>query len=324
VILLWGLPDEEPMAIVRRELTEHRARVALLDQRRYAEVSGTVEVAADGVRGRLTLGDDEVDLDRLTGMYMRPYPLPAQQAGPVTPAHAAAVETLASTVFELAPPSMAVVNRPSAMASNDSKPRQLVPIEAAGFLVPDTIVTNDGEELAEFRRCHGTVVYKSTSGIRSIVNVIDAASELSDRAPRLATCPTQFQEWIPGDDYRVHVVGDQVFATRIVTDAIDYRYAGASGRARSMAAYNLPDDVSARALSLSRALGLLVSGVDLRCTPEGRWYCFEVNTSPAFSWFEHFTGQPIGAAIARLLIDGGCDRADPTQVSNDAPPSRRR
>jgi glutathione synthase/RimK-type ligase-like ATP-grasp enzyme len=191
------------------------------------------------------------------------------------------------------------------MASNDSKPRQLLAIEAAGFLVPDTLVTNDAEELAEFRRAHGTVVYKSTSGIRSIVNVLDAEADLSARTARLATCPTQFQERICGDDYRVHVVGDRVFATRIVTDAIDYRYAGASGKARSMAAAVLPDEVSARAVSLTRALGLLVSGVDLRCSPEGRWYCFEVNTSPAFSWFEQYTGQPIGAAIARLLSGGG-------------------
>jgi len=38
--------------------------------------------------------------------------------------------------------------------------------------------------------------------------------------------PAQFQAFIPGDNVRVHTVGDQLFATRIHSEAVDYRYAG--------------------------------------------------------------------------------------------------
>jgi glutathione synthase/RimK-type ligase-like ATP-grasp enzyme len=46
---------------------------------------------------------------------------------------------------------------------------------------------------------------------------------------------------------------------------------------------------------------LVVAGIDLRRTPEGRWVCFEVNPSPAFVYYEEATGQPIGDAIAQWL-----------------------
>ncbi len=49
--------------------------------------------------------------------------------------------------------------------------------------------------------------------------------------------------------------------------------------------------------------GLLVSGIDLRhAKRDNRWYCFEVNPSPAFSYYEQYTGQTIAAAVARLLF----------------------
>jgi hypothetical protein len=51
-------------------------------------------------------------------------------------------------------------------------------------------------------------------------------------------------------------------------------------------------------------MGLLVAGIDLRCTPEGQWFCFEVNPSPAFTYYQAVTHQPVDEAIAQLLVDG--------------------
>ena len=44
-----------------------------------------------------------------------------------------------------------------------------------------------------------------------------------------------------------------------------------------------------------------VAGIDLKLAPDGRVVCLEVNPSPVFSYYELHTGQPIAAAIARLL-----------------------
>jgi hypothetical protein len=56
---------------------------------------------------------------------------------------------------------------------------------------------------------------------------------------------------------------------------------------------------------LTAAMELSVAGIDLRKTPEGKWVCFEVNTSPAFTYYEEATNQPIARAIARLLAEAG-------------------
>jgi hypothetical protein len=67
------------------------------------------------------------------------------------------------------------------------------------------------------------VVYKSTSGARSIVEEVDAAALA--RLDDIRWCRVQFQAYVEGVDVRVHVVGHRVFATRVASDAADYRYA---------------------------------------------------------------------------------------------------
>ncbi len=46
--------------------------------------------------------------------------------------------------------------------------------------------------------------------------------------------------------------------------------------------------------------GIYCWGIDLRCTPN-EWYCFEVNPSPAFTYYQEAAGHHIDEAIAELL-----------------------
>ncbi|MGH8914072.1 MAG: ATP-grasp domain-containing protein, partial [Acidimicrobiia bacterium] len=59
--------------------------------------------------------------------------------------------------------------------------------------------------------------------------------------------------------------------------------------------------VERRAVALAADLGLPVAGIDLMIDEDGDVYCLEVNPSPAFSYYEQNTGQPIAMAIARYL-----------------------
>ncbi len=65
--------------------------------------------------------------------------------------------------------------------------------------------------------------------------------------------------------------------------------------------------MATRCVEATRSLGLTISGVDLRRAPDGRWFCFEANPSPGFTYYEANTGQPI-AAIASLLIHADVGR----------------
>jgi glutathione synthase/RimK-type ligase-like ATP-grasp enzyme len=186
------------------------------------------------------------------------------------------------------------------MAANNSKPYQLEQIRDLGFLVPETLVTTDPSVAREFWERHGAVIYKSVSSARSIVSRL--RPEHVERLGDVSHCPTQFQQYIHGKDHRVHVVGEEIFASEVLSEADDYRRPG--GCMVEVRASRLPWDIEERCRMLAAAAQLSVAGIDLRKTPEGDWYCFEINPSPAFTYYETSTGQPIGNAIARLLTAG--------------------
>ncbi len=306
MIVLWGLPSDGPLAMVDAALRRAGHDPLLLDQRRL--LGAGVELSVDPqTAARIDLNGETFDLARCTAAYVRPADSAAlsgvRHAGPDSPEarHAAALDWVLLNWCELT--DALVVNRPGASMSNGSKPWQSEALRALGFAIPETIITTDPAAVHAFRKRHQRIVYKSISGVRSIVG------ELTDsQLDRLATvrwCPTQFQQLVAGTDYRVHVVGERVFTTQIVSDAIDYRYAHRQGRSAELHAVTLPDEIAHRCIVATRRFGLWFGGVDLRLGPEGRWYCFEVNTSPGFSYFQHATGQPIADAVAGLLIAGG-------------------
>jgi len=170
--------------------------------------------------------------------------------------------------------------------------------------VPDTLVSTDPEEVLAFAARHEQVVYKSCSGVRSIVTAFDPVADRA-RLHRLRWCPVQFQERVAGPDVRVHVVGDRTFAAIVDSTAVDYRYARAQvGSDARLRAFRLDDDLAARCVALAAALDLPFAGIDLKLAPDQRVVCFEVNPSPGFSWYESAAGLPISDAVARWLL--GC------------------
>ena len=194
-----------------------------------------------------------------------------------------------------------VVNRLAAMAGNGSKPYQAAQILRFGFRVPETIVTTDPGIVRAFWERHGSVIYKSVSAVRSRVSRLTA--EHLERFGDVASCPTQFQRRIAGTDYRVHVVGAEIFACEVQSEADDYRYPGPHDV--SFSACSVPSEVEDRCRRLAAAMNLFVAGIDLRRSYlDDAWYCFEVNPSPGFTYYEEATGLPIGNAVARLLAAG--------------------
>lgn len=301
MILLSGLRRDPPLLMVYEALLELGAPALLLEQDRVAET--TLELLIDGhVGGELLYYEQSFPLPDFTALYLRPH-----DAHTFIPSDAEDRESLLTrsrenddillSWAELTPE--LVLNRPESMASNASKPFQTQLIQEAGFLIPDTLVTTDPDAVQEFAREHESLIYKSVSGIRSIVSRFKP-EDLS-RLELLRWCPTQFQEYIPGADFRVHVIGKVLFATQIVSTADDYRYAHRQGLEARVEAVTLPEELRERCFLLAEHLKLTVAGIDLRQTPDGCWYCFEVNPSPGFSYYEKAAGQPIAAAIATLL-----------------------
>jgi len=303
MILLWGVPGDAPLDAVRAALERRGAEMCLLDQRLAARISVAVEIAPNGtVSGNIETPNELIDLNSVTAAYIRPFET-GKACGAEPPndpvyLRAAAADLAMIGWANLA--SAAVVNRPDAMTANNSKPYQLALISGFGFPVPDTLVTTDAGAVRGFRERHKDVIYKSVSGVRSIVSRL--STENQEALTDVANCPTQFQKYVAGTDVRVHVIGDAVLAPEIRSTADDYRYASRSGADLMMNPVVIPDGVADACRLMTRGMNLLFAGVDLRRTPDGQWYCFEVNPSPGFTFFEGITGQPIAAAVADLLL----------------------
>ena len=288
MIVVWAPQDDPPAARILELLRERGVDTVYLDDAALDGLRYDVTLASGPV-GWLEVDGREIPLDTVEGIYLRPGP----QRTPTARTAAACLLAVASSIDAV------VINRPAAGRSNLAKPYQLAAIAGAGFAVPPTIVTTDPAAARAFLARHDRIVYKSISGVRSIVATLDAAG--SERLSGVSTGPVQLQRWIDGIDVRVHVVGTRWFATAIESGAADYRYAAEGGNEVKIVATDVDAEIGQRLVDLAAGMGLLVAGIDLRVTPDDEWYCFEVNPSPGFTFYEEATAQPIAAAIADLL-----------------------
>jgi RimK-like ATP-grasp domain len=304
MILLCGIPSEPPLARVREQAERAGVPYVLFNQRQFDESAMEFELSGTEFRGVLQRGNQSWRLEDFRGVYTRLMDdrslpeLRGESEGSLRRCRCRALHEALTCWCELTP--ARVVNRSGPMGSNGSKTYQAQLICANGFAVPETLVTNDPEQVRAFyARHHKRVIYKSISGVRSIVQRLK--DEDLQRLDSIRWCPTQFQAFVEGTNVRVHTVGAHVFATAIHTSATDYRYATKQGSEAELQEFKLPDPLAERCLNLAEALGLAFAGIDLKLTPQGEVYCFEVNPSPAFSYYEAHTGQPIARAVAHYL-----------------------
>lgn len=309
MILLWGLLEDSPLNAVYQALLRliDFSDILFVDQKKALDMKISLNVEHD-VKCVLHNDNQVANLSSVTAGYLRPYSSDYLSYYKSTGNyddnndddaryHIAQVENILIIWSELTP--ALVVNKPSKMASNNSKPYQSAMIRGLGFRIPDTLITTEPIAALEFWKKHGRVIYKSISGVRSIVSRLTL--EHLERLENVSNCPTQFQEYIEGKEYRVHIVGDKVFACQIISPSDDYRYAALQGQTVDIRSCVLPPDIAARCKRLASHLGLSVAGIDLRCTSDDKWYCFEVNPSPAFTYYQEASGR-VDEAIAELLV----------------------
>lgn len=306
MILVAGIPTEPPVAAVIAALEAAGGDHAVLNQRAIAHVDTRLVVSGRGaIDGTLTIDGRQWPINEVTGAYARMMVhtrLPEHDSTTAPSElrkHSDRENQTLSWWMDLA--QAQIINRPRAMASNGSKPFQAQLIRRHGFSTPDTVITNDPDIARCFIGAHGDVVFKSASGLRSVVQRFGADD--AGRLDAIRTCPVQFQEYVAGVNVRVHVIGRQCFASEVTSEAVDYRYAVHQvGTAATLRPKALANDIAAQCVLLSRGLGLVFSGIDLLMGDDGRVVCLEVNPSPGFTYFEDQTGQPIADAVARQLI----------------------
>jgi len=122
------------------------------------------------------------------------------------------------------------------------------PLTAEWLWLPDLV--------CPFHRQHRRVIYKSISGVRSIVRTVE--EEDFERLARIRRCPTQFQAFVEGTNVHVHTIGITLFATAIHIQATGYRSAQPQWSDMELRAIELSDALAKRCPRLAHTLGLLL------------------------------------------------------------------
>jgi glutathione synthase/RimK-type ligase-like ATP-grasp enzyme len=214
----------------------------------------------------------------------------------------------------LASPGVEWMSHPANVQAAESKIYQLSVARSLGFLIPDTLVSNDSEEVRKFfDEQGGEVVAKPLRlgyidyGERQtgIFTNRVAAGDLEDGlAIRLA--PVIYQRLIPKlSDIRVTVVGRQLFAVAIDSQSdpaasVDWRRTENEELPHSV--HPLPPRLEELCLAYVSTLGLNYGAIDLVLTPEGEYVFLEINPNGQWVWMEERLGLPISDAIASWLV----------------------
>jgi glutathione synthase/RimK-type ligase-like ATP-grasp enzyme len=205
------------------------------------------------------------------------------------------------------------VNDRAADEAAHHKPLQWSVAQSVGLRVPRTLVTNDVERARDFIACLGTgkVVFKAFLAMLESwreTRLIEASDLENLAAVRFA--PVIFQEYVPGVDLRITIVGDQVFAAEI--DArqthypVDMRMVVGEATVRPVA---LPAKLKKTLLRLQKRLGLTYGAIDMRRTADGEYVFLENNPAGQWLFVERRTELPISQAMADLLMTLDRDEA---------------
>ena len=309
MILITGIPSEPPVQLVTEAAEKSGVAYLLFNQRNAHLYELSLKYAQNIFTGILQIDGKEYYLSELTGIYIRMmdnWLLPEVRnkifnyIGEI-PAHKSdSIHKQLLAWMEVA--TCRILNRPWAMLSNLSKPYQAQIISAAGFMIPPTCITNDPGAVMKFKNEYKELIFKSISSVRSIVKELDPGRIKT--LLRIKYLPTQFQKKLEGINIRVHVVGDVLFATKVESEAIDYRYAGRENKEVKLTPLELPSAIEKRCFKLSKLLNLPLCGIDLFKTNRDQFYCFEVNPSPGYSYYQQNTGQDIATAIVKWIEFG--------------------
>lgn len=198
----------------------------------------------------------------------------------------------------------------------NSKMLQLEIAKKTGMLIPETLISNDADDIRHFIKTyhHGVIVKALLGGDWSendkrYVTYTSAISEADlPSAAAIRNCPCILQRKVE-KKYEVRLVFFGAHALAVQLDSqqthdgkLDWRITNPS--ALRIKQLSLPDAIYVKCRELMKALGIVHGSFDFAVTPAGEWVFFEVNEAGQFLWIEHYAPDvPMLEAATQFLAD---------------------
>lgn len=298
-IIVLGDEEDEHSVYMLEHLRERGHHTELIDSQRFpVEIALSYDPHTGDGCIRLAAGR-RLPLSSISAVYWRCY---NEVATPrlEDPEQSYIAENDSRSLFETVLIGLQArwVNGWEAFRLHQTKPIQLARVAALGVPVPETLLSNDPEEVRRFAAAHPRCIFKPVQGGAHARHLTDA--HLSrENLESLAVAPITLQEEIPGTNIRVFVAGERILAAEVRTEALDFR----DDEEAEILPASVPREVERWCREVARELRLLWTGIDLRRTPDGRHVFLEANPSPMFMGFEEYTGLPLTAALTDLLVN---------------------
>jgi hypothetical protein len=210
------------------------------------------------------------------------------------------------------------INPLDARQRTNHKPLQLVSARKVGFPIPETLISNDPDEIRRFHReCRRNVVCKffipafwenQAEGKVSASFTAPLTEDLLNDDTAFTSCPAIYQERLQKKaDVRVTFFGSTYQAVRIwsqqsVLGLVDYR---SDMRFESvMEPMEMDADFLARCMEFSSQMGLLHGSYDFVEQPDGSMVFVEINEMGQFLWLEERLPQlPMLSMFAAFSLE---------------------
>jgi glutathione synthase/RimK-type ligase-like ATP-grasp enzyme len=196
----------------------------------------------------------------------------------------------------LACPQVRILNR-AYLGKHTNKLQVLQLARQAGLLIPDTLISNDINNIELLNKANELVAKPVTGG--GYCQSIDALLSETELQDGISATPAIVQHNITGPDVRIYAVDDQFLGFQIHADKIDYR----ESRNRHIETFDpLPERITEAMRHLMTKMGLDWCAADFKLDPKsGQFFFLEINSNPMFSAFDKVAHGAITGAIADFL-----------------------
>ncbi|MBY0403552.1 MAG: hypothetical protein K2X66_06605, partial [Cyanobacteria bacterium] len=223
-ILIIGNSQEAHSAHIFEKITRQGGRAVYFDSTQFPTQIQLSYSPSLSPTGQLIVGKDGVELSQIRSVYWRYFMGISTEHLSDAFLKEMAYREIQSAVGSLFRILDALwVNSPQAIDDHFYKGYQLNLMAKAGIRVPETLISNDPERVITFFETQNQeVIFKPVAG-GAHTEKLSSNDFTKERLAELSQSPVQFQEFIPGMDIRVYVIGNELFAAEIQSKVLDFR-----------------------------------------------------------------------------------------------------
>lgn len=316
-VLILTNPYQKNVPYICKQLDLLDQKYVIVDTDDMKNLSISFANAKTGIRGVIESSNESVTLEDIKSVLCRGLIYPTHRPGDTETEEFVANEFLQSLWSFVQSFDCYWMNPPltSKFVLDHNKLYQLDLAQKFGLLIPETLVSNNPEELLNFcESLGGKIAVKTVKSrifqneneeVEAIYTNVITSDEIRRNSDSIKLAPIMAQRYIEKKvELRITMVDDQLFTCVIHSqdsDRTTHDWRRYDIDRVKHEEYKLDSVTTKKLLRLMKSWNLNYAAIDMIVTPEDDIYFLEVNPNGQYGWIEALTGMPITESIAKAL-----------------------